>query len=434
MKKPVIIGFASLIALVAGIAPVASVANAQTYYPTTPYSSVSACIYLTAYQTLGSSDAQTGGQVSELQQFLNREGYLSGVSGYFDNGTYGAVINFQNSHGIEATGTVGPETRAAIQQVSCGGVGYVSPAVPISPISPVSTSGQSCYSTGSTYVCSYTPVSSYPTVYPVSTPAYNSVYPNTVYPNGYTNTGTPTNEYYPNGNYSNSNTCSYSYVNNVYGYYCGNNEPVIDSFSSSYNNTGVTITVTGTGFSSTNTVHFGSQTLTGIYSNGSTLVFTIPYTQEYTNGSYPVTVTNAQGVMSNSLSFTMNDTGYYNNNAYYNNNGYNNGSYNYSAPSVSSISGPTSVQVGSTNTWSVTTNNSNGQYETVQANFGDNQGSNNSNIQQGYSSQSSYSFSHTYETPGNYVLTVTATNSNGASSSSSLNVYVSSNGNYYYSY
>jgi peptidoglycan hydrolase-like protein with peptidoglycan-binding domain len=441
MKKPVITVFAALIALVAGIAPVASTAHAQTYYPSTAYSSVSSCISLTAYQTIGSSDASTGGQVTELQQFLNHTGNLSGVSGYFDNGTYGAVINFQSAHGISPTGTVGPETRAAIAQVSCGSssaynpsTGYVvSPAQPIYPSGvPASSSNNTCYSTGSTYVCSYIPVSSVPTysnTYPVSTPAYTNGYG---YTNGYSNNG------YVNNGYSNSNSCSYSYENGVYGYYCGiNNNPVIASFSSSYSSTGVTITVTGYGFSSTNTVHFGPQTVTGVYSNGTTLTFTIPYTQEYLNGSYPVTVTNAQGITSNSLSFTMNSTQYYNPNGYNNGSSYNNGSYyngnGYnSAPAVSNISGATSVNVGQTSTWSVNVSGNNSSYVTVHANWGDNNTSNNSDTQQGYGSQSLYSFSHTYTTPGNYTLTVSVTE-NGSTVNSTLNVNVSSNG-YYYSY
>jgi peptidoglycan hydrolase-like protein with peptidoglycan-binding domain len=115
----------SLFSVVLGIALVAgaAVANAQTYvYPLTSGVPLpSACVSFTAYQTFGSSDITTSGQVSELQVLLNREGYLSGVSGTYDNGTYGAVINYQRAHGIQITGTVGPITAAALSQDGCQG-------------------------------------------------------------------------------------------------------------------------------------------------------------------------------------------------------------------------------------------------------------------------------------------------------------------------
>lgn len=98
--------------------------NSNPYYPSNSYypsSQPGTCLSLTAYQYLGVSDAITGGQVTILQQFLNRTGYLNGVSGYFDSGTYGAVVNYQLAHGITPTGTVGPITRASINQQSCTG-------------------------------------------------------------------------------------------------------------------------------------------------------------------------------------------------------------------------------------------------------------------------------------------------------------------------
>lgn len=99
-------------------------AAAQVSYTPNPYyppGQTGSCITLTAYQYLGVSDAYTGGQTTILQQFLNRTGYLNGVSGYFDSGTYGAVVNYQLAHGITPTGTVGPITRASINQQSCAG-------------------------------------------------------------------------------------------------------------------------------------------------------------------------------------------------------------------------------------------------------------------------------------------------------------------------
>jgi peptidoglycan hydrolase-like protein with peptidoglycan-binding domain len=112
MKNTTLVGVLIGCTLFAG----ASVALAQTYvYPVTPVNSTyyppapiaSSCASFTVYQQFGSSDSVTGGQVTALQQLLNREGYLSGVTGYFDQGTVGAVANFQRAHGIFSTGTVG---------------------------------------------------------------------------------------------------------------------------------------------------------------------------------------------------------------------------------------------------------------------------------------------------------------------------------------
>lgn len=98
--------------------------------------SAAACPALTYDLRLGSRDATTGGQVTELQKFLsdyyglNRADY---VSGYFGPLTLKNVIRFQIEQGVvPAVGYVGPLTRAAIAR-SCGGT----PA-------PVSAAAQSC--------------------------------------------------------------------------------------------------------------------------------------------------------------------------------------------------------------------------------------------------------------------------------------------------
>lgn len=62
-----------------------------------------------------------GSQSSEvlaLQQLLQREGYLSATpNGYFGSATTAAVKQFQAAQGISQTGTVGPQTRTALNQV-----------------------------------------------------------------------------------------------------------------------------------------------------------------------------------------------------------------------------------------------------------------------------------------------------------------------------
>src|SRR5690606_6931740 len=68
----------------------------------------------------GLRDRNTEGEVSELKDFLRAEGYLNGNnSGVFNGATMRAVMAFQSDHDIQATGFVGEQTRAAIEEISC---------------------------------------------------------------------------------------------------------------------------------------------------------------------------------------------------------------------------------------------------------------------------------------------------------------------------
>jgi peptidoglycan hydrolase-like protein with peptidoglycan-binding domain len=92
-------------------------AHAQTISP------VNSCLSLQGNLRYGSSDYYTGGAVTSLQTFLNGQGYFSSAyigSGRFGSITLHAVAQFQSAHGISATGFVGPITRAAIAQITCG--------------------------------------------------------------------------------------------------------------------------------------------------------------------------------------------------------------------------------------------------------------------------------------------------------------------------
>lgn len=60
------------------------------------------------YLQFGDRDASTSGEVSKLQNFLIQQGYLkTPASGYFDESTKLAVINYQKSKGLTAEGLVG---------------------------------------------------------------------------------------------------------------------------------------------------------------------------------------------------------------------------------------------------------------------------------------------------------------------------------------
>src|SRR5262249_8182994 len=77
------------------------------------------CVNLTNTLNVGATDAQTGGDVSALQAFLG----IAPTTGYFGQQTRAAVGQWQEAHGIVASGSadlglVGPKTRAAM---SCSG-------------------------------------------------------------------------------------------------------------------------------------------------------------------------------------------------------------------------------------------------------------------------------------------------------------------------
>ncbi len=78
--------------------------------PVTNYSSTGSGSFTSTLQ-LGSS----GAQVTLLQTLLVKLGYLTGnITGYYGNLTQSAVVMYQTSHNIPATGTVGPKTRASL--------------------------------------------------------------------------------------------------------------------------------------------------------------------------------------------------------------------------------------------------------------------------------------------------------------------------------
>ena len=414
---PLVLGFVLMLGILAG--PTLTT-NAQAYYGNySNYSSAepyNGCVSLTVFQGLGSTDAVTYGQVSMLQIFLNQTGYLSGVTGIFDNGTYVALMNYQRAYGLPITGIADPATRALISQQSCGAgiAGGYQVSYPVTNYA----NGSNCYWTGgtynSTYVCTSAPIVPVVPLYP--------------YPSGVCN------------NYGNN----YNYGNWGNGYNnCNPYGVVLNSLSVSYGYNGTaTITLTGSGFSgSDNIVYFGNALISSnAYSNGRTLIFTVP--AGYYAGTYGITVKNAQGFTSNSLSFTMgngnncnynNNYGYgYSNSYCYNNNGWNN-NYSNNPPSLSNISGPSIVQAGTNNSWNVTSYSSNNDYVSVHADWGDVYGSTGDDTQSSYSNGSqTFSFSHVYQSPGTYTLRITATDNSGRTTYVTYTVVVNGQNGYGY--
>ena len=353
-------------------------AQAQTYntYGTTVYAQptytvapsytnavpTGSCIQLTAPMTIGASDYLNGGQVSQLQTFLVRDGMLSNayITGYYGSLTASAVAQFQSSRGIAPVGVVGPATRAAIQQVSCGtnGIGYISPAQPIYPTNPtypINPGGPIQYGYGRPHINSLSV--SYSGVTPVITlqgigfaSTNNTVYFGnqaisgissngiqlsfnvpSVIPGNYTiyltdSYGTSNSMSYTVGNNNNGssncylinntyqcncipvayNSTNYNYNNNNCG--SNTNQNVVINYINGSGTTGATVTINGSGFTTNgNTIYFGGQVISNVYSsNGTSLSFTVPYVS-YTNGnSYSVYVTNGNGGSSNTIQFNIN--------------------------------------------------------------------------------------------------------------------------------
>ena len=120
------------------------------YAPTYPYPAPVpsyTCPQLSYNLYRGLSDYRTGGQVTQLQQFLAGQGYYQPVTGYFGPLTYANVARFQQQYAIyPVTGGVGPLTRAAIQRV-CGGVVYPPPTT-YGTVSITNVSGPNSMSVG----------------------------------------------------------------------------------------------------------------------------------------------------------------------------------------------------------------------------------------------------------------------------------------------
>ena len=81
------------------------------------------CHTFTKYLVAGSTDATTGGEVSDLQIALDKAtsmglgNAIPDVSGIFDDSTAATVVQFQGTYGITQTGTVGPKTRAKLNSL-----------------------------------------------------------------------------------------------------------------------------------------------------------------------------------------------------------------------------------------------------------------------------------------------------------------------------
>ena len=78
------------------------------------------CVRLTYNLQLGQTDSRTGGDVSNLQNFLFQNGYRdTEPNGRFGASTRREVIDFQESQGLPLNGRINASTRALIERISC---------------------------------------------------------------------------------------------------------------------------------------------------------------------------------------------------------------------------------------------------------------------------------------------------------------------------
>lgn len=428
------------------------VGHAQSYYP---YISGN-CVSLSRDLVSGSR----GSEVTSLQTFLVSQNYPGSgswmITGYFGQATAQAVRNFQGQQGLIITGSVDSSTRSAIARVTCGtsvGGTYTTPTYPWNNYNAYNYNNTPyIYNvTGNLALTSLSAntgfVGSSVTIYGTGFDSYNNIVKfGTMQIGNLLSNGTSITfnvPSYVSGNVDlrvtnsrgTSNPLTFTVnaygmgcgiygacgCNSIYGYSnynCGGNMnpnaitvPAISYLSPANGAVGTSVTVFGTGFTTTgNSVHFGPGVIANLNSpDGRSVSFTLPSqltgfgTQVLTLSTYNVYVTNSAGYTSNTLPFTVTSLGA------------------SSAPAIWSINGPTSLSLNSTGVWTVSVNNQSNSYLTTSVNWGDQNVYGNTATQ----AQTTYaqgtqtlSFSHAYVAGGTYTITVTATNASGSNTSS----------------
>ncbi len=99
-----------------------TIANVQAALTGSAPQPSSNCVDLSQDLTLGATDSSTNGAVSQLQSFLESQGYFTyqGPKGYYGFITAQAVGQYQMAHGLvsssadSAYGIVGSQTRASM--------------------------------------------------------------------------------------------------------------------------------------------------------------------------------------------------------------------------------------------------------------------------------------------------------------------------------
>ena len=450
------------------------------------------CTTITSNLSFGSRGSQVSALQSFLvaQNYPGGGSWM--ITGYYGSATTAAVRNFQQAHGLATTGVVDSSTRAAMCGGSSyvipglGASGYVynqnysynnynpnpypytqgyagtqySYTVP-----PYTNYNNNNYNNCGSYPYYYSCNSTYGSAPVLTSLSANSasigtqiiiygtgfdVSNNTIYVGGTTVPNVPSNgtsisfivPQNANGTVSvsvgtsrgTSNSLTLSVLGTTYPNPCNNNTyygygynncipgnngvPTISYLSPTSGGVGTSVTVFGSGFSSNgNTLHFGNGLITNLPSyDGLSVSFTVPNTlsgygyQPIGLGTYNVSVTNSTGVTSNTMPFTITSLGA------------------TGAPSITNVSGPTSLTTGTTGTWSVTIQNPGNSYVSVSANWGDT-GNGYVNMAAPQTTSvagaTTFTFTHAYFTQGSYTITFNLGSGSGQTAVSSATVYVS---------
>lgn len=271
----------------------------------------------------GLYDSQTGGQVSQLQRFLGVP-----TTGYYGALTRQAVADFQSRYNLyPITGGVGPLTRQQILTVCADTSGYPNQNGYVQITGVQGPNTLAVNQQGTWTVTTNSPSNSYVNVsvqwgdqntYPYAYSNQTSYVNNqNTFTHSYSYPGTYTAIFTATDNNGHSNSASATVVVGGSGNNCGYNycgAPTITSISQTQGPVGTQITITGTGFTSSNVVHFGVGGSMSVpsYNNGTTIYYTIPSSvsacdviqtfavctmmvQQVTAGSYPIYVSNANG-------------------------------------------------------------------------------------------------------------------------------------------
>lgn len=458
----------------------ADVALAQSY--SYPYVSGAGCVSLSKDLSQGSRNSD----VTSLQNFLLAQNYPGSgswmVTGYFGSATRQAVVNFQSQRALAQSGIADAQTRAAIASLTCGGgnynsylsdVGYYSTVPVINPV----LSSYAYPAIGTVLISSLSmtsgPIGTSVTIYGTGFDAiYNNVYfgnapvSGNIASNGNSLTFTVPSALISNcsgygcytGNQSITQGTYQIYVTNTRGtsnslpftvtsggvtgcpWYinfgnCGRpigwvSAPVDGWGGSSYWNAsvaslyptsggvGTSVTIFGSGFSQRgNSVRFGPGVITNLTSSdGTSLSFILPSqltgygSQSMALGTYAVSVTNERGATSNALPFTVTSI-----------------EQNALPPTISSVNGPVKLAVGTQGVWTITLSAYGTSYITTSVRWGD-EGLYQSQAAASQTlsplSSQTVSFSHTYQSPGVYMLVFTVSNSAGVKSTATATVTV----------
>ena len=438
-----------------GVLLFASVASAQVYYPPTtaplyPPVGGSGCVVTSSNLSFGAR----GSEVSKLQSFLVTQNYPGGgawmITGYFGAATVTAVRNFQITANLPTTGYVDQATRAAIQSRTCGGAlpppaapafqttpTYIPPAPPIVP-PPTSTYpylgnpptlGSLSVYTGvsgtmvTVYGSNFDPLNNSVRFGPSSAVASSQSGSQLVFVVPAVAPGSYQVSVSNARGVSNSMTFTVTAGPTISGCILGIGNTCCSPWS--YNQAcgpftltqivpnagavGSSATIYGVGFTpSNNTVHFGQGIIANLPSHdGRSVSFTVPTvltgfgSAQVAIADYPVFVTNGFGENSNVIPYHVSSTA---------------GGTPNVPPTFASVSGPTSLAVGTSGTWVLTLNTPTGISVTTSVRWGDENlyGGANAPGTTLLQTEQSISLTHTYQSAGVYTITFTVTTGAGS--------------------